>query len=348
MPVVCAPVIKFTVPNDQIPLDFGKRRRVPRARSLIRPAAHAARKPHRYTAPHPRKPKSDRRDVAGTAFVICTHDERRKRNLDESGSGDIQAPILRPKGNVTRCYKVLILAFSSWQSSTFVLTASVDIKNRFKYYPRTMSTIRKFVMREDGSPSTICRAKLQFPVNSATLSVTLLSQRLLTGRRGKGERIDERGWGNELSKRRKKKKSSIPPESYGRARVYQHSETSPSSLVGRAESQSLQFCHVRVISPSVWYFCVILEYYQHIQETRDNHKKCCIHVHSTETYKIFAHNHIGSSIKNRGVPCIYRVDLSHRGLLGASTEIYKVGTTTTTTTTPTLAAAAANYVFRVY
>lgn len=50
-----------------------------------------------------------------------------------------------------------------------------------------------------------------------------------------------------------------------------------------------------------------------------------MHVHSTEASKIFAHNHIGSHIKNRGVPCIYRVDLSHRGLLGASTEIYKVG-----------------------
>jgi len=44
--------------------------------------------------------------------------------------------------------------------------------------------------------------------------------------------------------------SSIPPESYGRARVYQHSETSSSSLAGRAESPSLQFCHVGVISPS--------------------------------------------------------------------------------------------------
>lgn len=45
--------------------------------------------------------------------------------------------------------------------------------------------------------------------------------------------------------------------------------------------------------------------------------------HSTKTFKIFAHNHIGSRIKNREVSCIYRADLSHRGLLSASTEIYK-------------------------
>jgi len=53
-------------------------------------------------------------------------------------------------------------------------------------------------------------------------------------------------------------------------------------------------------------------------------KKFCIHVHNIKLSKISAHNHIDFHIKNRGVLCIYRVDLSHRGLLGASAEIYKV------------------------
>lgn len=115
-------------------------------------------------------------------------------------------------------------------SSAFVLTAPTAVKNRFKYYPRSSDTIRKFVIREDGSPSTICRAKLQFPVNSATLAVTLLSQRLLTGLRetraegGEAESREERekNGDDELSKRggRRRSVDTSPPKKKVYARAF--------------------------------------------------------------------------------------------------------------------------------
>ncbi|KYM91184.1 hypothetical protein ALC53_01596 [Atta colombica] len=141
MPVVCAPVIKFTV--------------VP--------------------GPSTGQSSLQNSNLITPAFESGTKD---------GGEKERQSFHLSHHNWSAQTVKSLSLDFGNGRSSsTFVLTASVDIKNRFKYYPRTMGTIRKFVMREDGSPSTICRAKLQFPVNSATLSVTLLSQRLLTGRR---------------------------------------------------------------------------------------------------------------------------------------------------------------------
>lgn len=57
----------------------------------------------RYTAPD-RRPKPGG-DVAGMAFVICTHDGRRKCNLDEAAAAEIRAPISRSEESVTRRYK---------------------------------------------------------------------------------------------------------------------------------------------------------------------------------------------------------------------------------------------------
>lgn len=97
-------------------------------------------------------------------------DTERERKREERGRKGEEAETYSATGRVlSRTISIsppLLTRSHAGSSSTFVLTAPTAVKNRFKYYPRTSGTIRKFVIREDGSPSTICRAKLQFPVNS--------------------------------------------------------------------------------------------------------------------------------------------------------------------------------------
>lgn len=97
------------------------------------------------------------------------HRERKKERRERGRKGE-EAETYSATGRVlSRTISIsppLLTRSHAGSSSTSVLTAPTAVKNRFKYYPRTSGTIRKFVIREDGSPSTICRAKLQFPVNS--------------------------------------------------------------------------------------------------------------------------------------------------------------------------------------
>jgi len=104
---------------------------------------------------------------------------------------------------------MLSLSFSSRrESSTFALTALAAVKNRFKYNSRTVSTIRKFVIRESG------RRPVDNLSRETSISRELCDPRCnfivaasVNGRKGDGKGgIKRAGWGDELSKRRKKKK----------------------------------------------------------------------------------------------------------------------------------------------